>query len=291
MDYFARLVRQSQLSIGTGGPAPPAGTMHGFHEEDAPADVVEIDATREHHPEMTVAAAPPRGTPLPPDLSGPPAPSLSQPPPGARQESDPPPARMPADDIQSSHPGHPAPAAKTDAADPRAAPTRVLREVIEWIAAGSQAVPVPELKPQPAPATNSPIPASIEPPEERTLNVREEIETSDVVPAAAAPSSVPRRAPAPAARHVLAKPVPVPTRMDADDTPLRAASWTLARAQPLSVEPVAELQETFEVSIGNLSLHIEAPARPVPTPPAPVAAAAPPPANADGRLQRRYLRP
>lgn len=295
MDYFARLVQQSQLRIGAEGPAPSADTTRGFDNAAPTGDVVEIDAMHEPLPEATVAHASPPGAHSPPDPPAPSVLSLSQPPPAVRHEPESAPARMPVDDIQSGHPAHPTPIVKTDATDSRAASTRVLREVIEWIAAGPQPTLAPNLKPAPTPgpADSSPAQVSIERPEERTPDAREETAIPDAVPAKSAHGIASKDAPVPAARRVPAKPVPAPARMDVDTiVPPRAASLMLAQEQPLSVEPIAEMQETFEVSIGNLSLHIEAPARPAPTPPAPVAAAAPAPvANAGGRLQRRYLRP
>ncbi len=293
MDYFARLVRQSQLSIETGEPAPQASATPGI-DQGVASDLIEIDTVRESVPDATVARAPMSGGPLPPDLPAPETSSIPSQPPAASLDSKQARRGMPADDVQPGHHLRQIPAATTDAADPRAAPTRVLREVIEWIAAGPPAAPASDFKtmPKPAPTMTPASTVSIERPVEHRQVVQDEIETLDAVTTISPRIAASEHAHTPAVRRIPAKSVSTREQtVSENDVPRLVAPLPLLQERSQPAENISETEETLEVSIGTLSVHIEAPTRQAPTPPAPIAASPTPPARTSGRLQRHYLRP
>jgi hypothetical protein len=299
MSYFARLLEATSLRIGDAPPARPAVAQ----EEPAPADIVEMDA------DVEAALAPTQERPGGPapvktraaivdDLgdrgdeggSNQSRPAAVKTPTAAEAHG-----REPAADIDRTAArtplSEPALAAKPSPEPVRAGPQEassapppatvtaempvMLQKVVEWVAAGSQPTatatgPAPVAEPGPGEAST---PEADRPPD-RVVSAIDE--------------------------H--APPRPVPQRAEWSQSPAVAygAEPALAfKERPVEREqPAAEapLEEVVNISIGTISVRVDAPSAPAgATPPATPPAAPPrsdrPDASSSSRLQRRFLRP
>lgn len=329
MSYFSRLMKQSQLHVrnSVGGSAPSAGDERGLAPATPPG-VLEIDVVREAAPDIAAAPSSDVGATPPAAIN---SASFAMSPPPVLDRTQPP---APADSSARSRPPDAASATPLKGVPGAAAgapPMRVLQEVVEWIAAGSETLPMPGSKnagsseatteiPIPTPTVTSgpkagrsspALPASgparetavaraaqavadgfSTPTAERVVTDKvgwdtqmpSEIETRDVPVASARPSRIGHAADFDSPSTMLPA-EPVDTR--------RKLAGRAPLDRDLTGEDMPRIDETFEVSIGAISVHVEAPARATPIGPAPLAPAAASQSTAartSGRLQRHYLR-
>jgi hypothetical protein len=265
-DYFGALMNLSGVAA---RPAPMTGQVA------APApDVVELDVVREVAPAHAAPAAEPRGSVAPRAIPAMPPPIETK----GQPQSQParPAATMPTIVLSPAPTSAVAPAEETrvSSVTPEPISRRLIRAATKWVAADPQVLATLAATEQPA-RRSDPVPAALQdrvvpPGRERSASSRHEPNATTTTDAAPAPARIiePPSRVIEAARDVFAEP--------------RAA----ARSIPTMVQ-----EETVEVSIGAIHVHVDAPPQAVKPAPemvpvrAPVAAA-----RAGSALARRALR-
>lgn len=323
MSYLGRLVEQSQLHVGNpvdGRSAPSARDERsiGDIERSVPLDVLEVDVLQEADPAIGA-------TPSPDVIATPTAEIKS----ASFVTSPPPPAvfdrtqdAAPADSSAVSRPS----SGRTTLSESTPASSRhVLQEVIEWIAAGSEPLPTPGSKTR-AKSSSETITPTPGPKAERNSSALPAPDAADETPPPGAARPMAGRFPTPLANGVMlnkvARNTEILPEIKTREAPVTAtqssqtertaafvsqsltlppepgdAHTQLSSRVPLERDLTAgdrtRIDETFEVSIGTISVHMEAPtqAKPaVPPPRVPAVAPQSTAARASGRLQRHYLR-